>query len=179
MPSIDFERIFDDMRDEAARIQEFLRDPQHSALVVVTLPEKLPVSETCDLEAAVRTQLGMRVHGIVVNKVQPDPMQGHAGLRPLMEDESARRAFAAKAAAATGQDQVAVEALVSAAEFGALRRRMNLAHLEDLRARLPGVCRTLVPLFRDDVQGLRRLGAYEAELFDASNQEPANPAALV
>lgn len=175
LPPIDFERIFDDMRHEATRIQEFLRDPAHSAFILVTLPEKLPVSETCDLEAAVRKDLGMRVHGIVVNKMQPDPMREHPDLAKAMETEASRTAFVKDAAKGSGHGVAAVAALVEAAEFGMVRRRMNEGHLAELRRRLPDTPRVLVPLFRDDVQGLKHLGEYERALFDPANRDTSVP----
>ncbi len=165
-PDIDFERIFEDMDAEAERIQEFLRDREHSALLLVTIPEKLPVEETCDLDEAVR-DLGMTVHAVVINKVQP-PFGGDATrLDALAAHAAASRAFAAKAAAATGDDPAFVEALVAAAEFGRIRRGMNLEWIAELEKRLPAVERVEMPLFREDVQGLKRLGAFRAALFEA------------
>src|SRR5439155_2062983 len=110
-----------------------------SALVLVTLPEKLPVEETADLHAAV-TDLGMRVHTIVVNKMQPDALAGvQDAFDAVAKDAARRRSFTAAAAQATREDPALLEALLSAAEFSEVRRAMNLAHLEELRRRLPGI----------------------------------------
>jgi arsenite-transporting ATPase len=172
-PDIDFERIFADIEAEARRIRRFLTDPDHAALVLVTVPERLPVEETADLHAAVTGDLGMRVHAIVVNKMQPDAL---AGVQPafdaLARDARARAAFARKAAEATGEDPALVEALVSAAEFSEVRRAMNLAHREELERRLPGIPLVTVPLFRQDVQGLRALRRLAEALFEG----PPTPA---
>jgi TRC40/GET3/ArsA family transport-energizing ATPase len=165
-PDIDFERLFEDMDAEAERIQTFLRDPEHSALVLVTLPEKLPVEETCDLHQAVG-DLGMTVHAVVVNKVQP-PFAGDAArLDRLATDAAAVKGFAAKAAHATGDDAAFIAALVEAAEFGRIRRAMNLDWIAELAKRLPDLPRVELPLFREDVQGLKRLATFRAALFEA------------
>ena len=169
-PDIDFERLFAGIRDEAERIRAFLTDPKQSALVVVTLPEKLPVEETIDLHEAVTKDLGMRVHTVVVNKVQPDPLGPHeARFLAVTASLPHRRAFAKDAAAATGEEPALVEAIVEAAEFGRVRRAMNLAYIQDLRRRLPDLPVVLLPLFKEDVQGLPRLGELERELFDPRN----------
>jgi anion-transporting ArsA/GET3 family ATPase len=170
-PDIDFERIFKDIEAEAARIRDFLSNPAHSALVLVTLPEKLPVEETADLHAAVTGDLGMAVHAIVVNKMQPDALAGvQEAFDAVAGDAGRREAFVAAAAKATRQEPALVEALLSAAEFSEVRRAMNLAHLEELERRLPGIPVVLVPLFKQDVNGLRPLRAFAAELARPENR---------
>lgn len=173
-PDIDFERIFADIEAEASRIREFLTDPKHSALVLVTLPEKLPVEETADLHKAVTKDLGMTVHAIVVNKMQPDALAGVQDRFDAVAGEPGRRAdFAAKAAKATGEEAALVEAMLAATEFSEVRRAMNLGHLADLEQRLPGIPVITVPLFREDVQGLRSLRPFSEALFDPANRRPA------
>ncbi|HEX2065612.1 MAG TPA: ArsA-related P-loop ATPase, partial [Candidatus Thermoplasmatota archaeon] len=142
----------------------------HACLLLVTLPEKLPVEETCDLHAAVE-ELGFAVHAVVVNKVQPDPLRGHAERFAALAAPSARRPFVAKAAAGTGDAPALFEALLAAAEFGQVRREMNLAYVAELRVRLPALPVVLLPLFKQDVQGLKRLREFSAALFDPANQE--------
>jgi TRC40/GET3/ArsA family transport-energizing ATPase len=163
-PDIDFEKVFGEIREEADRIQAFLSDPEHSRILLVTLPEKLPVEETVDLHAAV-TELGFPVAGVVVNKVQPDPLAGHADRFAQLENASSRRSFTHKAAQATGDPPEFFAALVAAAEFGQVRRAMNLAYIAELRERLPQLPVTLMPLFKEDVQGLKRLKEFSAALF--------------
>jgi TRC40/GET3/ArsA family transport-energizing ATPase len=171
-PEIDFEKVFGEIGREAERIQAFLTDPEHSALVLVTLPEKLPVEETCDLHEAVTRDLGMRVEAVVVNKVQPDPLAQHrARFERVAAPGPAQRAFRQKAAAATGEDPGLFSALLAAAEFGRIRREMNLENIAELGRRLPQVPQVLLPLFKHDVQGLKRLGEFRAALFDPANRQ--------
>ena len=178
-PDIDFERLFREMEAEAQRIQAFLTDPEHSALLAVAIPEKLPVEETIELTAAVR-ELGMRLHAVVVNKVQPDSLgRHHARLDELVTTARSRRAFVRSAAKATGDAESFHEGLVAAAEFSRIRRMMNLEWVGRLRAALPGVPLVLLPLFREDVEGLRKLDGYRAALFEGEKgggeADPATP----
>jgi len=169
-PDIDFEQVFADIQKEAETIQGFLSDPEHSGLVLVTLPEKLPVEETFDLHRAVTEDLGMHVAHIVVNKVQPDALEGvQAEFDALNGDDTARAAFIQKTAKATGASSPLVEALLRATRFNEIRRTMNLEYIEHLQQGLPGVPLVRVPLFDQDVQGLRRLASFERELFDDAN----------
>ncbi len=173
-PDIDFERVFADIEGEAQKIRAFLTDPQHSALVLVTLPEKLPVEETADLHAVVTGELGMQVAGIVVNKMQPDALAGlQERFDAIASDKAARKSFVSGAAQATGQTQALVEALVAATEFSEVRRAMNLGHLAELEQKLPGIPLAIVPLFKQDVQGLKRLAEFRVALFDPANQRVA------
>lgn len=168
-PDIDFEKVFGEINDQAEKIQEFLRDPEHSAFLVVTLPEKLPVEETVDLHKAATEDLGMSVHTIVVNKVQPDPFGDEAPrFRALTEDSAARAAFVSHAASADGMDAALVDAMLDAAQFGQVRREMNLGYIENLRGRLD-IPLAMVPLFKQDVNGLERLKEYESALFDGND----------
>jgi arsenite-transporting ATPase len=170
-PDIDFERLFEDMGEEAQRIRTFLTDPEHSALVVVTLPEKLPVEETVDLHAIVTKELGMVVGSIVVNRVQPDTLGAERAIFAAIATDAARKtAFVEAASRATNTPPALVESLVKAAEFGEVRRTLNVAHIRDLAQRLPGIPIVLVPLFRRDVVGLKPLGGLRQVMFDPANR---------
>lgn len=176
-PDIDFERIFADIEEEAQKIRAFLNDPTHSALVLVTLPEKLPVEETADLHGVVTKELGMTVAAIVVNKMQPDALAGlQAKFDAVAGDKAARKAFVAAAAKASGQTEGLVEAMVAATEFSEVRRAMNLGHLAELEQKLPGIPLAIVPLFKQDVQGLKRLAEFRGALFDPGNHRLSGPA---
>ncbi len=170
-PEIDFEKIFSDIENEATRIREFLTDPNYSALVLVTLAERMPVEETIDLYEQVEGDLGMNVTHIVVNKMQPDVLGEHrAAFDALADDSDKRKAFVQDTAKATGVSAELVDALVDGARFGEVRRAMNVTHLDDLASRLQQVPLLVVPLFKEDVTGLRRLAEFEAALMGPGAQ---------
>lgn len=166
-PDIDFDDLFKKISGDVGSIQALLADHSKTTLIIVTLPEKLPIEETLELNTYVTKELGIRVGYIAVNKVQPDAI---AGLRDeftrLWEDKDAKRA-AAEALASQGYTKSLFESLLQGAEFGEIRRSMNAAHIEDLEKRLPNVPHVLLPLHRRDIAGLDRLELLETEFFDS------------
>ncbi len=168
-PDIDFEKIFAGIEQQAREIQAFLGDPEHTGLVIVTLPEKLPVEETFDLHRAVTEDLGMHVAHVVVNKVQPDALDGVRKAFDTIRVGKARDAFIQEAGAASHASPALLEAMIAATEFNEVRRDMNMAYIEELQQGLPGMPVVTVPLFKQDVQGLKKLRAFQSALFDDAN----------
>jgi anion-transporting ArsA/GET3 family ATPase len=69
------------LRRDAERAWQLFTDPRRSGVLLVTLPEELPVSETLELHAALRDELQLPVCGLVVNMLLPrlfDPAQAAA-----------------------------------------------------------------------------------------------------
>lgn len=60
------------LRTDAERAWTQFRDPAQSGVVVVTLPEEMPVNESLELCAALQTELGLPLSAIVVNQVVPE-----------------------------------------------------------------------------------------------------------
>jgi len=59
------------LRRDAERAWQLFTDPARSGVLLVTLPEELPVSETLELNAALRDELQLPVCGLVVNGLVP------------------------------------------------------------------------------------------------------------
>ena len=57
------------LRRDAAAAWALFRDPTQSGVVVVTLPEEMPTTETIELCADIRGELGLPVLGLVINGV--------------------------------------------------------------------------------------------------------------
>lgn len=55
------------LRRDAERAWRMLQDPSQSGVVVVTLPEELPVSETLELTEKLTESFGLPIAGLVVN----------------------------------------------------------------------------------------------------------------
>ncbi|MBI2076965.1 MAG: ArsA family ATPase [Euryarchaeota archaeon] len=164
-PNIDIEKLFRDITQHVGAIQELMADPSKTNLIVVTLPEKLPVEESIELHRYISKELKIHIGYIVVNKVQPDVLLGLTkDVDKLAKDpESQRRA--SEALAAHDFDKSLIPALLKSAEFNQIRREMNLQHIEDLTKRLPSVTQIHLPLHRRDIAGLERLELFEAEFF--------------
>lgn len=56
----------------AAGMRTLLTDPRKSGVVLVTLPEEMPVVETLELQDSLRDRFGVRAAAIVLNGVFPD-----------------------------------------------------------------------------------------------------------
>jgi anion-transporting ArsA/GET3 family ATPase len=59
------------LRRDAERAWELFQDPAHCAVVLVTLPEEMPTTETIELAHALRDELKLPIGKIVVNGVLP------------------------------------------------------------------------------------------------------------
>ncbi|NOY91738.1 MAG: ArsA family ATPase [Deltaproteobacteria bacterium] len=57
------------LRREAQRALNFFRDPERSGVVIVTLPEEMPVAESIELRAALVDELRFPVIRLVANRV--------------------------------------------------------------------------------------------------------------
>jgi anion-transporting ArsA/GET3 family ATPase len=76
------------LRTDAERAWTMFRDPRQSGVVVVTLPEELPVNETEELSKSLAEELGLPVAALVVNGVRPELFDADARalLTPLARD---------------------------------------------------------------------------------------------
>src|SRR5512135_2993992 len=59
------------LRRDAERAWSLFQDPETCAVVLVTLPEEMPTTETIELAQALRKELGLPIGKIVVNCVLP------------------------------------------------------------------------------------------------------------
>ena len=81
------------MATEARWMQESLVDPAVTGVVLVSLPEELPVQETLELGEALRTDLGLPLGAVVLNQAVPTrfrpqdraALAGRPGLAALVE----------------------------------------------------------------------------------------------
>jgi anion-transporting ArsA/GET3 family ATPase len=84
---------------QARSIHNFLADSQTTGVLAVALPEEMPVNETIDLRAGLRSDMGMDIHTTVVNAVLPDRFKGREAKRLASLD--GRLSDAARGAVAT------------------------------------------------------------------------------
>jgi anion-transporting ArsA/GET3 family ATPase len=59
------------IRHQAETLDKFIRDPERTGVVVVALPEEMPVNETAQLEHDLATEVGVEVNQIYCNGVYP------------------------------------------------------------------------------------------------------------
>jgi anion-transporting ArsA/GET3 family ATPase len=64
------------IRRQALQIDRFLRDRKRTGVVVVALPEEMPVNETLELERRIGDELGMGIDRVLVNALYPERFTG-------------------------------------------------------------------------------------------------------
>jgi anion-transporting ArsA/GET3 family ATPase len=64
------------IRRQALKIHDFIVDPASTGVLVVALPEEMPVNETLDLGKRLHDEMGMAIGSIVVNGLYPERFSG-------------------------------------------------------------------------------------------------------
>ena len=141
------------VRQQTGWLSDLLADPATTGLVVVTTPEEMPVNETIELVARVRSETRIDVAAIVVNRVLPELFSGadeevFDGLRqPALIDKLAH--------AAGGP----VASVLEAARLAVTLRRTRAGHLDHLRESIePHLPLLYVPYLFTRGHGLRTTG---------------------
>ena len=123
------------LRRDAEKAWALFQDPKTCAVVLVTLPEEMPTSETIELAAALTGELKLPIAKVVVNCVLP----------PLFSRQE-RDALEARGAAA---DEAPGDAALGAARDRATRERVQAASLARLSQELP-ITPSFLPLLFED-----------------------------
>ncbi|MCL2447406.1 MAG: ArsA family ATPase [Polyangiaceae bacterium] len=97
------------LRRDAERAWALFRDPKMCAIVLVTLPEEMPTTETIELAAAL-DELGLPIGRVVVNGILP-PLFSPAERHALSTWPTAVPGSPGEAALLAGQNRAAREAL--------------------------------------------------------------------
>ncbi len=123
------------LRRDAERAWMMFRDPTLCAVVLVTLPEEMPTTETIQLARAVREELGLPIGKIVVNAVLP----------PLFSREERATLEATTRATSDTPEDVAL----AAGRARAIRERVQAESLHRLSEELP-VAPSFLPQWFED-----------------------------
>src|SRR4051794_17031684 len=126
------------LRRDAERAWAMFQDPEQSAVVLVTLPEEMPTTETIELAHALRDELELPIGKIVVNCVLP----------PLFSKEER----AALEALAPVRGDSREDAALAAGRSRASRERVQAESLHRLARELPISPSFLPQLFEDAAQ---------------------------
>jgi arsenite/tail-anchored protein-transporting ATPase len=138
-------------------------DPSRTLLNLVTLPSEIPVQETCELYARLRSEHGVQLGALFVNNVPPPAIRGE--LRPLLPElvDAARRQGLAdlQSDLELAEQSIAEEALVRSL-VGRMHRELALPL-------------ALLPRLEPDevgVGGLARLGRAAMVALPAPSSSP-------
>jgi anion-transporting ArsA/GET3 family ATPase len=126
------------LRRDAERAWELFQDARTCAVVLVTLPEEMPTTETIELARALTDELKLPIGKIVVNCVLP----------PLFSKEER----AALESVSLRPIETPCDAAIAAGRGRALRERVQAASLNRLSKELPVPPSFLPQLFEDAAQ---------------------------
>jgi anion-transporting ArsA/GET3 family ATPase len=119
------------VRNQTDWMIDILTDPDQTAVVVVTAPEEMPVSETLELVERLGDETDIEVASVVVNRVLPE-------LFARSDEEIFDRLREPDALAALGERVGAgIGAVMEGAELAVSLRRSRVRHLTRLREGLP------------------------------------------
>ncbi|MCP5055779.1 MAG: ArsA family ATPase [bacterium] len=62
------------LQRHAGWVEDMVRDPEHTLLLPVTLPEELPVRETLELVSRARDEVGIAIDRVVINATEAEPV---------------------------------------------------------------------------------------------------------
>ena len=131
-----------------------LSDPARCRVILVTLPEELPVSETIESAYTLEDKAGVQLGPVIVNACDPEP----EGLeRPAAE-------VAAAAGLTVAPEHLA--ALEEARSFRLARHAVSVEQIQRLRRDLP-LPHLLVPALDTDAIGPDQTEVLAAALADA------------
>jgi len=149
------------VRDQTGWLADLLADPATTGLVVVTTPEEMPVNETIELVAKVRSETRIDVAAIVVNRVLPELFSGaDEAVFERLNEASLSDRLADVAQGPAG-------AVLEAARLAVTLRRTRASHLDRLRTSIdPTVPLLYVPYLFTRGHGLRTTSQVAEALSD-------------
>ena len=139
------------IRRQALQIDAFLRDSERTAVMVVALPEEMPVNETLDLERRLAEEMEMKIDRAVVNALYPERFTREDAERLRAVAEDGDGAVAAERSGGAG-GATALRAALAEVE----RVRGQRSQLRRLRRGLDAPVATLPFLFEPEL-GLEQL----------------------
>jgi arsenite-transporting ATPase len=111
------------LRTQAAEVVELLADPSRCRVILVTLPEEMPVSETIESAFTLEDKAGVQLGPVIVNAADPEPI----GLERSAEE----------VAAGLDVDPDLLSAMEAARQFRLQRHALSVSQVERLARDLP------------------------------------------
>ncbi len=121
------------MRKNALGVQALLENPKLTALLLVTIPEEMPVNEAIHFYDQARATLGVTLAGVVLNQVYPQRASAEALAQAEAELAGEPAARALGALLGSGEVAAGRTAVLEAVRYSADRRAMTERYREQLR----------------------------------------------
>jgi anion-transporting ArsA/GET3 family ATPase len=135
------------LRGDATRAWATFQDPAQTGVVIVTLPEEMPTTETIELAAALRDELKLPLERVVVNGVLP----------PLFSKEEQRELAGLAGRGVSPSHGKRGDAALLAGRERASRESMQAESLARLSTELPAIRRSFLPLLLEDAANPRAI----------------------
>jgi len=148
------------LRSQANEVVELLADPSRCRVVLVTLPEDMPVSETIESAFTLEDKAGVQLGPVIVNATDPVP----EGLARSAQEVGAGMAV----------DASLLAALEEARRFRLERHAISAAQIERLARDLP-LPQLLIPAVAAETIGIREIDLLAGALAAAISQLPEVP----
>lgn len=124
------------LRTNALGVQAVFEDAQKTGLLLVTLPEEMPVNETVHFHTEARAKVPrVAQEAVILNAAAPDRFVGQEPPQDLGADPAARAALEAIVGAEVSPEEVS-RALANAAEVGQSRAQLTKRYRDELRERI-------------------------------------------
>jgi anion-transporting ArsA/GET3 family ATPase len=119
------------LRTQAQDVVELLSDPARCRVLLVTLPEELPVSETIETAFTLEDKAGVQLGPVIVNACDPEPVGLDRPAREVAEAAGVVGAVSPEHLAALEEARLfrLARHAVSAEEVDRLLRELPLPHL--------------------------------------------------
>jgi anion-transporting ArsA/GET3 family ATPase len=117
------------LRSQAQDVVDLLSDPARCRVVLVTLPEELPVSETIESAYTLEDKAGVQLGPVIVNACDPEPVGLEHPVAAVAERAGLTLAPEHRAALEEARDFRLARHAVSAEQIERLRRDLPLSHL--------------------------------------------------
>jgi len=117
------------LRSQAQDVVDLLSDPARCRVLLVTLPEELPVSETIESAYTLEDKAGVQLGPVIVNACDPEPVGLEHPVSQVAEAAGLTLAPEHQAALEEARDFRLARHAVSAEQIERLRRDLPLPHL--------------------------------------------------
>ena len=124
------------LRGDAEQAWKLFQDPARCGVILVTLPEEMPTTETLELATALTGELHLPIARVVVNGVLP----------PLFSKDERGALLAAR----LGDDPVGADAAIAAGQARSTRENVQAESLARLAGALSHVPTSFLPLLFED-----------------------------
>lgn len=141
------------VRSQTDWMIDMLTDPDQTAVVVVTVPEEMPVSETLELVDRLGDETDIDIAAVVVNRVLPELFsRGDEAVFERLREPEVQEALAARVGGG-------ISKVMEGADLAVSLRRSRVRHLTRLRDGLPrGLMVMNLPFLFTRSHGVRATG---------------------